>query len=224
MPCTKNRPTVNLLRSGEKWRGPEKRLTVHGSIHSSNWPAQRPPASWTTGANTALMFINILEHNAPTHRVRLFKRGDALSSDAKEKKLQREFRLTTELTNLIYWTNVGRVGFEHFRQQLREKTMASRMCTVIPGEVTAERAHKMLRKSVEVQGKADAEKSARVARSRSARTHPARNSFNRSPANRRSGNNPRFSRPRSQPARSNQRPASNRRAPARKPTNPPRRA
>ena len=159
------------------------------------------------------------------HRVRLFKRGDKIAAEAKEKKLQREFRLTTELTNLIYWTNVGRVGFEHFRQQLREKTMASQMCAVIPGELTAERAHKMLRKSVEVQGKADAEKSARAVRSRMARAPTARSSYSRNPSARRPNNNAsRFQRPRGQTSRTSPRPSNNRRNATRKPSNPPRRA
>ena len=159
--------------------------------------------------------------------MRLFKRGDKIASEAKEKKLQREFRLTTELTNLIYWTNVGRVGFEHFRQQLREKTMASQMCAVIPGEVTAERAHKMLRKSVEVQGKADAEKNARAVRSRMARNSTGRSPYNRNPSARRSSNNnnaSRFPRQRNQTPRSSPRPSNNRRTATRKPSNPPRRA
>ena len=164
-------------------------------------------------------------HLPQNHRVRPFKRGDEIASDAKKRKLQREFIHTSELANLIYWTDVGRVGYEHFKQQLREKTMASRMCATIPGEVSAEKAHKMLRKSMEVQSKADAERVARAARSRAANSTSPRRAYggrnNNGKRGQRAARNPRQHRA---AARSNSRAPPSRRPTSRKSAPPSRRA
>ena len=156
--------------------------------------------------------------------MRLFKRGDTIASDTMKRKLQREFAHTSELANHIYWTDIGRVGHEHFKQQLREKTMASRMCATIPGEVSAEKAHKMLRKSVEVQNKADAEKMARMARTRLAKQPSRYANSDRNTNGRRSRPANRQSRSRNTPTRPHARSTSSRRPSNRKPASSARRA
>ena len=62
------------------------------------------------------------------HRVRLYKRGDAISDAALQKKLNREYRRVAHLKQYIFWTSVGREGGLHFKEQLRQKKMAEQLC------------------------------------------------------------------------------------------------
>ena len=42
--------------------------------------------------------------------VRLFKRDDTISDAARNRKLTREYSRTSQLTQHIFWTSVGREG------------------------------------------------------------------------------------------------------------------
>ena len=43
-------------------------------------------------------------------RVRLFNKGDALATAAKKRKLKREYKDLNQLSQFIYWTDIGREG------------------------------------------------------------------------------------------------------------------
>ena len=111
--------------------------------------------------------------------MRLFARGDELSQAARDKKLKCEYKQLNELTEYLYWTNVGRVGALHFENALRQKRMAQQMRASIPGEVSTERAAKMIRQAHEKQDKADAARLAARAKKK------ARQNGNRGRGNRR---------------------------------------
>lgn len=89
-------------------------------------------------------------------RVRLYNRGDSIADAAKQRKLKREFTLTSQLSSFIYWSDVGPEGAQEFEEQLRQKKLAEALVEAYAGTVTVEKAQKMIRKSVEAQRKADA--------------------------------------------------------------------
>ena len=114
-----------------------------------------------------------------TGRVRLFKRGDAISNEARNRKLQREYNRMSQLTQHIFWTSVGREGAYHFEQELKHKKMAEHLRESVAGGISVEKAQKMIRRSIDVQKKSNMAKSAggRSARSRSFRQPPRRVPF-----------------------------------------------
>ena len=96
-------------------------------------------------------------------RTRLFNKGDKISTEAKERRLKREYIAIKKLKNLLYWTEVGREGAMHVKELLRNREMAEDMAELNP-EISVERAQKLIKQSVEIQRKADLAKKARFAR------------------------------------------------------------
>ena len=113
------------------------------------------------------------------NRVRLFKRGDEISNEARDRKLQREYTRTSQLTQHIFWTSVGREGAYHFEQELKHKKMAESLRESVAGGISVEKAQKMIRRSIDVQKKSNMAKSSsqRGSRSRSFRQPPRRVSY-----------------------------------------------
>ena len=93
--------------------------------------------------------------------MRLFNKGDSISDEAKRAKLKREYKKTNDLSLLIWWSDVGREGARHFEQLLQQKKMAQRMNATIAGDISVEKAQKMIAKAIEVQKKADAARAAK---------------------------------------------------------------
>ena len=87
-------------------------------------------------------------------RVKLFNKGDKISNGAKARKLKREYLAIKKLKTLLYWSEIGREGAIHVKQQLRNREMAETMAELNP-EISIERAHKLIKNSIEVQRKAD---------------------------------------------------------------------
>ena len=104
-------------------------------------------------------------HIAHLARVRLFNKGDAVSNEAKRSKLKREYRKLNDLSQLIYWSDVGREGAKHFEQLLQQKKMAQSLNATIAGDISVEKAQKMIAKAIEVQKRADAARAAKVYKS-----------------------------------------------------------
>ena len=109
-------------------------------------------------------------NHAPTraHRVRLFNKGDTVSDEAKRAKLKRESRKINDLSQLIYWSDVGREGARHFEQLLQQKKMAQNLNATISGDISVEKAQKMIAKAIEVQKRADAARAAKAYKASSA--------------------------------------------------------
>jgi len=80
--------------------------------------------------------------------VRLFKRGDEISDEAKRRKLQREFRALADLKQYIFWSSVGREGAYHFVEELRQKKMAENLLESVASGVSVEKAQKMIKRCV----------------------------------------------------------------------------
>ena len=99
--------------------------------------------------------------------MRLFNKGDSISDEAKRAKLKREYKKLNDLSQLIYWSDVGREGAKHFEQLLQQKKMAQRMHATIAGDISVEKAQKMIAKAIEVQKKADAARAAKLYKSAS---------------------------------------------------------
>ena len=95
-------------------------------------------------------------------RVRLFNKGDAISDEAKKAKLKRESKKMNDLFHLIYWSDVGREGAKYFEQLLQQKKIAKSLNATISGEISVEKAQKMIAKAIEVQKKADAARAAKL--------------------------------------------------------------
>ena len=146
-------------------------------------------------------------------RVRLYKRADTISDAEKQRKLEREYNLADSLKRFIYWTDIGREGAKHFKQQMKQKQMAESVAKSMGGSISVEKTQKMIRKAIEAQEKADSTR----ARINSRRTPNYSQSGRRS--NSRGRGRPFYQQnrsPRPQPARSG-RPSS--RAPSRRPSN-----
>ena len=60
-----------------------------------------------------------------------------------------------KLRDLIFWTDVGEVGFTDYQKRLKRKQIAIQMATDLHADVTPERALKMISKAIEAQEKAD---------------------------------------------------------------------
>lgn len=112
----------------------------------------------------------ILIQTTPNHRVRLFNKGDSIAQEAKIAKLKRESKKLNDLKQLIYWSDVGREGAKHFEQLLQQKKMAQSLNATISGDISVEKAQKMIAKAIEVQKKADAARAAKLYKSSSACT------------------------------------------------------
>ena len=111
-----------------------------------------------------------IQQHAPyvyAHRVRLFNKGDTVSDEAKKAKLKREYKKMNDLSQLIYWSDVGREGAKHFEQLLQQKKMAQTLNATITGEISVEKAQKMIAKAIEVQKRADAARAAKAYKSAS---------------------------------------------------------
>ena len=127
-------------------------------------------------------------------RVRLFNKGDAISDEAKKAKLKRESKKLNDLFHLIYWSDVGREGAKYFEQLLQQKKIAKSMNATISGEISVEKAQKMIAKAVEVQRKADEDRSAKSrgkASAASSAQKPRYNNNRRQYGDRRDNGNPR---------------------------------
>ena len=95
-------------------------------------------------------------------RVRLFNKGDAISDEAKKAKLKRESKKSNDLFHLIYRSDVGREGAKYFEQLLQQKKIVKSLNATISGEISVEKAQKMIAKAIEVQKKADAARAAKL--------------------------------------------------------------
>ena len=109
---------------------------------------------------------------ACARRVRLYNKGDSISDEFKTAKLKREFRKMNELAQMIYWADVGREGSIYFEQLVQQKKLAESLKDAIPGDISTDKAQKMIEKAIEVQRKADADRSAK-SRSKSSRAASA---------------------------------------------------
>ena len=98
----------------------------------------------------------------PYSRVRLFNKGDSVANEVKRAKLKREYRKMNDLSQLIYWSDVGREGAKHFEQLLEQKKMAQNLNATLAGDISVEKAQKMIAKAIEVQKKADAARAAKA--------------------------------------------------------------
>ena len=137
----------------------------------------------------------------------LHEKGDAIADDVLRYKSKRESEKLSELAQYLYWTEVGREGALEFEKQVRQGRMAAELVKSMGNGMSVEKAQKMIRKSVEVQDKADA--------ARSAKWNKARQRANQRPAAKRGGrpNPPRAPNNRNQQRPAQRRPQANR-APA----------
>lgn len=97
--------------------------------------------------------------------MRLFNKGDSIAQEEKTAKLKRESKKLNHLKQLIYWSDVGREGAKHFEQLLQQKKMAQSLNATISGDISVEKAQKMIAKAIEVQKKADAARAAKLYKS-----------------------------------------------------------
>ena len=116
--------------------------------------------------------------HAPCTRVRLFQRGNSISTESKRRKLKREYKQTNQLLHFIYWTDIGREGALKFEAELKQQQMAQKIVESLGDSISVEKAQKMIRKSVEAQKEANA---VRVRFARSARTSPPSQQRRRTP-------------------------------------------
>ena len=56
---------------------------------------------------------------------------------------------------MIFWTDVGEVGFLDYQKRLKRKQIAIQMATDLHADVTPEKALKMISKAIEAQEKHD---------------------------------------------------------------------
>lgn len=95
-----------------------------------------------------------------------------------------------ELAQMIYWADVGREGSNYFDQLVEQKKLAESLKDAIPGDISTEKAQKMIAKAVEVQRKADQDRSAKSRNKSSASasaSKPRYNNNRRQYGNRRDG-------------------------------------
>ena len=160
------------------WQKPLSHVTL-GSKSDLTSPARWRRKSWKTGTQICLP-LSTHQHRVTDNNnacsVRLYKRGDEIADDARTRKLKREYTRTSQLTQHIFWTSVGREGAYHFEQELKHKKMAERLRESVAGGISVEKAQKMIRRSIDAQKKSNIAKSAasRSARSQSSRGPPRR--------------------------------------------------
>ena len=69
----------------------------------------------------------------------------------------------SKLRDVIFWTDIGEVGFLDYQKRLKRKQIAIQMATDLHADVTPEKALKMISKAIEAQEKHDqAEKRRRI--------------------------------------------------------------
>ena len=99
------------------------------------------------------------DHISHPNRVRLFNLGDALSDAERKRRLKGQFRRMSKLRDVIFWTDVGEVGFLDYQKRLKRKQIAIQMATDLHADVTPEKALKMISKAIEAQEKHDVRQS-----------------------------------------------------------------
>ena len=132
------------------------------------------PASWRTGASDIVRASQSRWPNPALvlcHRVRLYKRGDTIANDVRDRKLKREYDNLSELSQFIYWSSIGREGAYHFQELLKQKKMAEQLRESVAEGLSVEKAQKMIKSSIEAQQKANAAKAA-SSRSRGQARYP----------------------------------------------------
>ena len=60
---------------------------------------------------------------------------------------------------LIFFTNMGREGADHYKQKMRQKKIAKRLASAAGSGMTTKDAQKIIAESLEIQKKANASKS-----------------------------------------------------------------
>ena len=111
----------------------------------------------------------LLNSECPHDRIRLYRIGDAISNEALLKKLQREYKRLSQLTQFIFWTSIGKEGILHFKEQLREKRMAEQLREFVASGLSVEKTQKIIRRSNEAQQKSNIKRSFKGRNGRSGR-------------------------------------------------------
>ena len=78
--------------------------------------------------------------------MRLYRIGDSISDAVMQRKLQREYKKLSQLTQFIFWTSVGKEGALHFKEQLRQKRMAEQLRESVASGLSVEKTQKMIRR------------------------------------------------------------------------------
>ena len=65
-----------------------------------------------------------------------------------QRKLQREYKRLSQLTQFIFWTSIGKEGALHFKEQLRQKRMAEQLRESVASGLSVEKTQKMIRRFV----------------------------------------------------------------------------
>ena len=97
----------------------------------------------------------VTNHNHARARVRLFNLGDKLAGAERKRRLKGQFRRMSKLRDLIFWTDVGEVGFTDYQKRLKRKQIAVRMSTDLHDDVSPEKTLQMISKAIEAQEKHD---------------------------------------------------------------------
>ena len=106
---------------------------------------------------------SILQLTVTHIRVQLFNLGGSLSDAERKRRLKGQFRRMSKLRDVIFWTDIGEVGFLDYQKRLKRKQIAIQMATDLHADVTPEKALKMISKAIEAQEKHDqAEKRRRI--------------------------------------------------------------
>ena len=114
--------------------------------------------------------------------MRLYNKGDSISTEQKRSKLKREFKKMHQLSQLIYWGDVGREGSEAFEDLMRQKKMAEAMKETLSGELSVEKAQKMISKALDAQKKADLNRAIRSSKGSAAASASRSRDSQRGPA------------------------------------------
>ena len=119
---------------------------------------------------------------------------------------KREYERTNQLSQFIYWTDVGKEGARYFKTAMKQKSMAESIAASCGPSMTIEKTQKLIRKAIEFQDNADSARSSAYAE---------RNASNRASRNNGSWNTKRRTPPKSGSAQRSPR----RRSPAARPNN-----
>ena len=115
---------------------------------------KKPQRLWKRG-KPLIQSCPISLGTAPDCRVRLFNLGDALSDAERKRRLKGQYKRMSRLRDMIFWTDVGEVGFTDYQKRLKRKQVALQMSTSLHADVTPEKAFKMISKAIEAQEKHD---------------------------------------------------------------------
>ena len=69
-----------------------------------------------------------------------------MANQVLQKKLQREYKRMSQLTQFIFWTSIGKEGALHFKEQLRQKRMAEQLRESVASGLSVEKTQKMIRR------------------------------------------------------------------------------